>query len=520
MPDIKITCPYCFNVFEDQDVHFRMETVFKEEELDPTEQGRTRQEIEESVITDGVDEEVVQKELNQYDLRAKFQAVRDPDYEDFWKKYGSETTEVSFDAIDGISKSVRPYNRPVYAPCKKEHSDIFSRVADKKLIVEDGLVVGTTDCFNNVTKRRVCPRCHNPLPGSSYGRYPVLFIPVIGIPGSGKTVYLSQVCKYIKQALSLYGISCNKTSQYAAQYVNNFPVKIGTPLPIGTPPEMLMQPLCFDVAYRDNNDIKHSHTLVFYDIAGENCVKDERLQHWGPFILNANAFLLVIDPKQFQMDMGADNDPSIVLNAIYNSLGEGVLERVPFAVCVSKGDKAAKHILGSELSDVTELYDKQGNPLPKFNANDYNVIHDKMNAFIRRTDNELHTELHTHYKNYNYFLFSALGCDVKGDAGTTEPVAPPVPKRIMEPLLWILEEYKYITAEGIIHEPTDWYCPKCNMRIKNEVKFCPKCHVNADETKWHCIRDNIDNDYEKGGKNYCPKCKRDPDGNKKPFFPF
>ncbi|WP_034447884.1 TRAFAC clade GTPase domain-containing protein [Butyrivibrio sp. AE2032] len=522
MPDKKITCPFCFNSFNDQDVHFRMETVFKDEELDPEGEARTKEDLEGIILTTN-DEEIIQRTrsvIEQYEFRAHFQAGPDQTYEDFWRNFGPGTTEESFDAVDGRTKSIKPYHRPVYSISKKEHNAFFSKVADKKTIIEDDLVVGATDCFGNQTKRRVCPYCHNPLPGKSYGRYPVLFIPIIGVTGSGKTVYLSQVCKYITRSLARYSISCNTTSQYAAQYVSRFPVKIGSQLPRPTAPEVLLQPLCFDVAYRDNNDIVHNHTLVFYDIAGENCVNPEKLDRWGKFILHADAIILVIDPIQFTMGTEAD-EPSQVLNTIYNTLGADKLTKIPFAVCVSKGDKAAKHILGTELTDIVEVKDSLGVPLPKFNADDYNAVNDKMSEFVRVTDGVLHNELQTHYNNYNYFLFSALGCDVeKKGEGVFEPVAIPVPRRIMEPLLWILEEYRYITAEGIIHEPTDWFCPVCKQRLKHEVKYCPKCHVNAGQSKCYCFRCNVEYEYNKDGKNYCPKCKRDSDGKKKSIFSF
>ena len=527
MPGISITCPYCFETFDDKDVHFRMETVFKEEELDPENDGRSREEIE-ALTFSGRSEDEVEELLRQYDLRAKFQAGIDPVYLEWWKSFG-DTTEKSSEAKDGRTKQINPYERPVYSPSNNAHNAYFSKIADKKMIVNNGMLIGAVDCFGKETRRRVCPVCHNPLPGYGYGLHPVKFIPVIGVTGAGKTVYLSQVCKYMKRDLSKYSISCNTTSDYATEYVNRFKVEMGVELPEQTAPEQLMQPLCYDIKYIDSNNQSHSHTLVFYDIAGENCVKAQKMLEWGNFILHSDAIILIIDPKQFKAGMDASAkqlEPTKVLEAIHNLFSAEDASKFdhPLAVCISKGDHYARDIIQMDLSDIVEKRDSDGNYLPEFNAEDYNKIHDGIEKFLLRLpDNSLNTELKTNYHNYNYFLFSALGCDVEDLAdGKSSPISIPVPRRIMEPLLWILVESNYISAADSIHEPTDWNC--CGQRIKRETKFCPVCHKNINGTKWYCVRDKIEVEIDKEGDKsiprYCPKCKMNPEGKKKPLFKF
>ena len=46
MADIKkIKCPYCFKTFSHEDVLFRSATAFNEVDLDPTEMGRSKDDI-------------------------------------------------------------------------------------------------------------------------------------------------------------------------------------------------------------------------------------------------------------------------------------------------------------------------------------------------------------------------------------------------------------------------------------------------------------------------------------------
>ncbi len=78
------------------------------------------------------------------------------------------------------------------------------------------------------------------------------------------------------------------------------------PLPRGTVPEALTPPMAANV--KDNNTQK-MYTLVFYDIAGENCVKPRRMKKFGPFIENSDGIILIIDPGQFMGEIqGADEE--------------------------------------------------------------------------------------------------------------------------------------------------------------------------------------------------------------------
>jgi hypothetical protein len=521
MPGHDITCPYCFTHFNDDEVHFRMETVFTEKNLDPKNESRSLEEIE---MDRRFGSEEIKAQIAEYKRREKFVKHEDAVYEAFWQEFGG-TTEKSSVSRDGKAPSVMPYQRPVFSPKDPQHAQFFGLPKkESDVFDEHGIIYAAIDCFGKKTDRRVCPHCHNPLPGA-YGKYPVKFISVIGITGAGKTVYLSQMCKYIAKQLSYFSITVTPTSPYAREYIEANPVIMGRELPAGSPPERLQQPLCFDLMYRhENREIYH--TIVFYDIAGENCVDPEKMKGFGRFVEHADGILLVIDPDQFNEASNDDAQPVRVLETIYHVFQNKHSDKVrnlPIAVCISKGDKIAREMIQQNLDDMQFLKDRSEFYLPKFNADNYNGIHDAIRKFVEDNDNNLHTRMRNYYDNYNYFLFSAIGTSTKKIEGTEldTPAGPTNPTRVMEPIAWLLLKYKFITCEGELHEPEDWICRSgtCGgKRLRVYHKFCPDCYRNMNG-EWECT---VCGSMQTA--NWCenPQCKKKgkigPGGVKKKLF--
>ena len=92
---------------------------------------------------------------------------------------------------------------------------------------------------------------------------------------------------------------------------------------------------------------------------------------------------------------------------------------------------------------------------PGFNATQYNVIQKKIAKMLAR--DPISGTLQTQYKHYNYFIFSATGCDVRTeerDGKTVSyPVEDPHPIRIAEPLLWLFKRFGYINSDTHIRLP-------------------------------------------------------------------
>ncbi len=495
-----ITCPFCFETFKDWQVHFRME------------------------VREG---------------NPLFEPQKDQKYEDFWSEYGG-TTEY------GESDEVPPYFHRVYDPRDPGHKNAFMKEdsqADlpRTVLVRDvdGMVIGARDSFGKVTTERVCPHCHNLLPGA-YGRKPVKFISFIGITGAGKTVYLSQLCRFMPAQLGAYGVSVMPTSQYANDYMNKNKVVMGEKLPDSTKPEQLLQPLCFDFTFSDPDGKQHTQTFVFYDIGGENLEEKAgkklaaQAQKFGRFILHSDALILLIDPVQFtgmNRDAIAKDDeeskgkneplnPTTALTVIYNLFDKGpnpnALKNIPLAVCISQADKPLDGMASNACQFIAKgksLSDMRGAPISgsdalAFEAADYNQWQTCIDDFVKFLQkgaankprpgvNPLGTVLSKHYDCYNYFMIESIGVPLvkkRESSGTVYqvPDKDPTPKRIIEPILWILTILSIdgsgrpaVAVEGKINEPKGWRCPSCNKWCSDAVTFCPKCGVNK-KGEWRC----------------------------------
>ncbi|MCL1873369.1 MAG: hypothetical protein FWF85_04545, partial [Clostridiales bacterium] len=449
-----------YEKFGDDKVHFRMETVIQNEgDCDPEGQGR----LESDIVVTG--DKIL---LEKFKIRQAFLAKSDARYERFWADFNGTTEQASL-SKDGLNASVMPYDRVVFDPNNEEHRQFINGRAKED---EDGFVISVEDCFKRRTDRRVCPKCHNPLPGT-YGKNPVKFISVIGITGAGKTVYLSQLCNHFKTFASRVGITAVPTSKGALEFIFSNVVSMGEPLPEGSPPEKLTQPIFYDLILKKRDQII-SNTIVIYDIAGENCVDPEKMNSFGHFVEHADGIILLIDPVQFDIKdkyQGAA-DPVTVLDAIYNrftSKSKNDSRNMPLAVCISKGDTVSQNITGRNMADVQYVQDEQKLFLPLFNAADYNDLQISLKDFIDENENVLRTHLRNQFDNYNYFLFSSIGASTqKGEKDGKQydaPAAPPIPKRIEEPVFWLFHKFNYIGKNGEINAPEPppvetWTCIK------------------------------------------------------------
>lgn len=466
----EITCPSCFRKFQHTEVHFRSEK-FNTGECDilPEEYDDVNDFISRYR---GEDREEI---LRQYQNWAFFQEGKDPEYEHFWNDkddgFGGTTENNAADKKLGILA----YHRRVIDPSKPEHRKYLKKQSDGGYLIADadGLVTHIELATGETCGRRVCPYCHNPLP-DQYGKYPVKFTTIIGITGAGKTVYLSQLINKLKSYAAKVGLAAINTTTSAREFLKNNRVSVGAPLPGSTAPNQLLQPLFYDLVKSSSAGTKETNTFVLYDIAGENCLDPILMHRFGRFIENAHGIFILIDPMQFGainnvvMDSEELGAPTEVLDAIHNLVVHGSTERkcdIPVAVCISKGDiDEVQEVLypelcGALMEDVQALRDSTGHAIPRFNASAYNPIAKGLKQFMLDNEDALEQSLYINYSTYNYFAFTALGCDVKEGL----PVGPLLPKRIEEPLFWLFYQFGYIDSDVPVFSPAkeQVICPEC-----------------------------------------------------------
>ncbi len=451
-------CPYCFGHINHELVHFRSAKVETDptgilpDEYDPYDEGDVRRFISRY---EGPDKEKRVQRLFEWQ---RFAPKEDPVYQKFWREHGGETTEV-----DSLLKysDVRSYNRPIIDPSSLQDrsylkdqdggGDVFVRDAD-------GMVVRVELADGKRCTSRVCPHCHNPLP-SGYGKHPIKFVSVIGITGSGKTVFLSQLLKDMQDYAAKVGLAADVRSAASRRfYEQDNVIAVDVPLPDPTPRDSFQQPLFYDLT-RLINGRQRTDTFVLYDVAGEVFEDYQLIQEYAPFIEHSDGLIMLVDPEELRQageivaGQQSMTRPAEVLNQVHTIVFHGKSDekcKIPFAICITKTDTTlVQKMLSRELQDcllddVHEIVDELGYEKTVFNAREYAPIAEQLNEFIRRTERAFSLNLRTNYTTYAFFGFTALGCEV--DDGV--PVGPILPKRIEEPLLWLFYQLGFIGREG------------------------------------------------------------------------
>ena len=505
---MNITCPYCFHVMQDTDVHFRSEKVNHGEcDLLPDDYD----DIEDFIARyNGPDKESI---LQKYQDWAFFAEGEDPLYEEFWAKFNG-TTE--YNPADEFLK-VKAYRRKVIDPRLSEHCKYLKPQAPGDYFIRDnqGMVTQIELITGDVCNRRVCPRCHNPLP-DSYGRNKVKFATVIGITGAGKTVYLSQLLKMMTNYAVKAGLSAIVSNPGARMFLQRNTISAAVPLPGSTPAVQLQQPLFYDMVRDAKEHGRVTETFVLYDVAGEVFHDSVLVEKFAPFVKHSDGVIVLIDPMQFGVISGVANQgntldvPATVLDAVQHIFTNGDPNQkcpIPFAVCISKADMQvvqqvfSDDLRGMLLDDVHGIKDTNGFYLPIFNASEYNPILNELYQFIQANEIVLAQQMQTNYSSYAYFAFTALGCSIgvfkkfredeyeklrrkseisgqnpppryvrldddsfpdalfertiQGELSTYQcPIGPVLPKRVEEPLLWLFHKLGYIGVDVPIDDPT------------------------------------------------------------------
>lgn len=400
--DLKhITCPYCFETFEHYNVHFRVHPN--------SVQGTV---LSDDDITDryGYDEERLNIELKKARIARRFQRqTHDEKLSNFWENRFHIRPEQRDD---------KDWNLPVITP--EDTSMLFHESEKEGRIFSDDdqnrFLYMLKDYYGNPATVRLCPHCHNVISGT-YGKYPVEFITVVGITGSGKTVYLNQLIKDLGSNLSRGGLS--PSGHFNMREIDK--VKKGKFLPMSTQEGVMYPPMMVDIQ-PVKQGVKQKRTLVFYDIAGENCTDTGKLLSFGPYLEKSKAIILLMDPKQFltfNEDAG-DNPATLVVDALVGFFT--MREASPYiAATLSKSDvlkKLASDITLNEIIREDSIMFKKidwRNSAKGFYQKSYGMMAGEMTRLRQHIDpdSELDSRLKKEFKDRAYFAVSALGVDVQ-----------------------------------------------------------------------------------------------------------
>ena len=314
--------------------------------------------------------------------------------------------------------------------------------------------------------RRVCPACHSELP-SDYCDVPSRLVALVGAKNSGKSTYIGVLIHELRNRVGReLNASLNACDdRTATRYHNDFEQLLygqGVLPPITqTAAHALHDPLVYRLTLPGRGPFgrtrRSSLALVLFDTAGEDLTSESSVDSHLRYLGVADAIMFLVDPLELPsvrsssfaaapttVAGAAPDDPLDVIRRVTNlvraSRGIRAPKPLPVAValCLTKVDSVDLGI--SEQSPLLADRNRNG----KLDLADRGLVGEELRALLAHWGGDaLERELADAYQEYGVFGVSALGHPPAGGAVGGVGITP---RRVEDPLLWLLHRFKMIDA--------------------------------------------------------------------------
>jgi hypothetical protein len=286
-------------------------------------------------------------------------------------------------------------------------------------------------------------------------------IALLGAKASGKSNYIGVLVNEIRKKMAApfncsLSMTCSRESKKTYDEWYYRPLYTEGKTVNTTLADEEIPPLIFPLRFMNaKNKIINMAALTFYDTAGENLDNKDVMHKFNRYITNAHGIILLLDPLQVPKirDMLTANGFKAlpaqnteiydvlsriidVIRSVKNIRGQ---ISIPLALVFTKIDVLEQYnILPGEscLREESEHL-KRG----KFVKPDFENTNIQMLDLI---DNWLDDELLGHikqFKQHSFFGVSSLGGNPNGSDIDSKGIRP---RRVLDPLLWLLAENSYI----------------------------------------------------------------------------
>lgn len=328
------------------------------------------------------------------------------------------------------------------------------------------------DWCHQPSHTRVCPDCHNVLPNTVSSDEEVI-VALIGTRSSGKSTYVGVLIHEMMKRLfrpfngtfQLCGPEDQKRyrDDFEKYLYREHKVVEQTKTHVQSGQTNENRPILGTVKLQSGKFIKKikAMTLVFFDSAGEDWEDQDKINVVAKYVVHSAGIIFLIDPLsntnvrssisddnliQRSGSMTADDvsEPAVVIDRVaklirnINGLKETQKIGIPVAAAFSKLDVLEDSGMlppGSALAQPSPHIQ-----LGQFNEADRQAVDQEMRALLATWDQQDFLQaLELNYSNSSCFAFSALGRSPES-TGDDARIAPPVPKRIEDAMLWILHQ--------------------------------------------------------------------------------
>jgi hypothetical protein len=335
-------------------------------------------------------------------------------------------------------------------------------IPDENKIYSDRVLMGVSDKYSVVTRKRLCPECHNELPVTA-GKHPSNIVSIVGATSVGKSVYMTSLIHTLQHATANnFDAACipldNVISRRFRQ-TYEIPLFENGNLLQSTVKTNRQEPFIFQFVFKDES--RAPLTLVFFDVAGEGMTDQDYIKLHAAHIKNSAGILFLVDPMQirairekliYQMGekpgeiVGQSDEPREVVISLFGDFiahQENSKTSIPTAVVLTKSDllHALKHEDGEYIRTNSNVF-RNVTHKGYLNLAEYENINGEVRRFLEKVDVPFVNAMDVYFKDTSYFAVSALGSNPVDQQvrGIISPI------RVDEPFIWLL--YKLGVIEG------------------------------------------------------------------------
>lgn len=345
----------------------------------------------------------------------------------------------------------------------------------------DSCKYGISKDPGDVVPRKFVDKCLNKCDGArkwvycpvvKSGEIPMDFLEVKGLPialvgakASGKSNYIGVLVDEIKHKFvrsfnaSLGTASVQETlrlynEEYHKPIYDDHRAILGTDLAGGSKP-----PLIFPLRFLSKSGgVRETAILTFYDSAGEAFYSASDMEVYNGYIPNAGGIIILLDPLQVPSIRKKLQAKGMTLPPMQASDVTEILSRVIETIRNVKNIRKSIKIPVALAFTKIDLLEEYG-LLPDDSCLRDESAHTSIGAFslaeFRNTELEMHTlienwadaeivQLLKNFDNYAIFGLSSFGCSTTGPKGLTIPEDKFCPRRVLDPLIWLLAQNKII----------------------------------------------------------------------------
>lgn len=310
----------------------------------------------------------------------------------------------------------------------------------------------------------ICPHCHNVIPKEMVEKKGYI-ISIIGARSSGKTNYITVLIDQLRKygsKLGNLGILASTVAddrkdctqvRYQTDFYDILFKKGILPAQTKITDQKSKIPLIYTITQKG---VKNPLYLVFYDTAGENFNDPKNISKNVKFLDESDAVIFLLDTFSIPYIHERLNIPgeielkyNVILNNIIDHFKNGDKNKKkahfnkPMAFAFSKIDALLEH--SEELDDtaIPGMSIDQNSPYLEgggIRMDDIESVSDGLRAALCSwREDDFVNNAENNYKNMKYFGVSALG----KNPGADNHIQDIHPYRVLDPLVWILDQFKY-----------------------------------------------------------------------------